>query len=73
MIITGDPSQTDLPEAGQSGLGDSLSLLTGIRGVAVARFTGDDVVRHRLVRDIVKAYDARDVARMKRAQKKDAS
>jgi phosphate starvation-inducible PhoH-like protein len=64
MAITGDPSQTDLPDARQSGLADALSLLTEIEGVAVTRFTGDDVVRHRLVGEIVRAYDARDTLRV---------
>jgi phosphate starvation-inducible PhoH-like protein len=63
MVITGDPSQTDLPDSTQSGLADALSLITGIESVAVTTFTGDDVVRHRLVRAIVAAYDARDRAR----------
>ena len=63
MIITGDPSQTDLPDIRQSGLGDAVGLLTGIEGVAVSRFTGKDVVRHRLVREIVHAYDKRDQSR----------
>ena len=62
-MLTGDPSQTDLPERGQSGLADALGLLSGIEGVAVARFTGKDVVRHRLVREIVHAYDTRDQQR----------
>lgn len=69
MIVTGDPSQTDLPDARQSGLRDALSLLTDIEGVAVTRFTGEDVVRHRLVKEIVGAYDARDQARMKSSEK----
>ena len=63
MIITGDPSQTDLPDPALSGLGDALSLLPKISGVDVVRFTGADVVRHRLVKEIVEAYDARDRAR----------
>ncbi|MEM9837545.1 MAG: PhoH family protein [Pseudomonadota bacterium] len=63
MVVTGDPSQTDLPDPRQSGLADALSLLTSIDGVAVTRFTGDDVVRHRLVGEIVRAYDARDAVR----------
>ncbi|WOI53350.1 PhoH family protein [Parvularcula sp. LCG005] len=63
MVITGDPSQTDLPNPSESGLADALGLLTNIEGVAVTRFTGDDVVRHRLVRDIVKAYDDRAARR----------
>ncbi|MEM0930568.1 MAG: PhoH family protein [Pseudomonadota bacterium] len=60
MAVTGDPSQTDLPDKAQSGLADALSLLKPIDGVSVTRFTGDDVVRHRLVGEIVRAYDARD-------------
>ncbi|NNU15668.1 PhoH family protein [Parvularcula sp. ZS-1/3] len=64
MCITGDPSQTDLPDPRQSGLADALSLLTKIDGVSVTRFTGDDVVRHRLVGEIVRAYDARDAVRV---------
>jgi phosphate starvation-inducible PhoH-like protein len=67
MTVTGDPSQTDLPDASASGLADALSLVTKIESVAVTRFTGDDVVRHRLVGEIVRAYDARDQERMKRA------
>ena len=68
MTVTGDPSQTDLPDARQSGLADALALLPGIDGVAVTRFTGDDVVRHRLVGEIVRAYDARERDRMERAR-----
>ncbi len=68
MVVTGDPSQTDLPNAADSGLADALQLLSGIKGVAVTRFTGEDVVRHRLVRDIVAAYDQRSQARMQKSQ-----
>ena len=60
MAITGDPSQTDLPDPRQSGLADALDVLESVHGVAVTRFTGDDVVRHRLVGDIVRAYDRRE-------------
>lgn len=59
MIITGDPSQTDLPDQRQSGLADALRLLRGIDEINVTQFTDKDVVRHRLVRAIVQAYDAR--------------
>ena len=68
MTVTGDPSQTDLPDPRASGLADALSLLPGIDGVAVTRFTGDDVVRHRLVGEIVRAYDGRERDRMERAR-----
>lgn len=64
MAITGDPTQTDLPDPRQSGLADALKLLTKIEGVAVTRFTSDDVVRHRLVGEIVKAYEARDSSKV---------
>jgi phosphate starvation-inducible protein PhoH and related proteins len=62
-VITGDPSQTDLPRGLRSGLADAIDLLSGIRGIGLCRFTDADVVRHPLVADIVRAYDARDRAR----------
>ncbi len=60
MTVTGDPSQTDLPGGQRSGLADALGVLAGVEGVAEARFTSADVVRHPLVAKIVAAYDARD-------------
>jgi len=60
MVVTGDPSQTDLPAGQRSGLADALEILTGLEDVAVARFYADDVVREDLVAAIVSAYDARD-------------
>lgn len=59
-IITGDPSQTDLPRGQHSGLRDALELVEGIRGIAVAKFTDVDVVRHPIVAALIRAYDARD-------------
>ena len=58
MAVTGDPSQVDLVNAGDSGLSHAVRLLEGVKGVAVARFEASDVVRHPLVERIVKAYDA---------------
>jgi phosphate starvation-inducible PhoH-like protein len=58
MVVTGDPSQIDLLNPNDSGLGHALSLLDGVEGVAVARFSAGDVVRHPLVERIVRAYDA---------------
>lgn len=58
MAVTGDPSQVDLPGGVESGLAHAVALLEGVEGVGVARFTGDDIVRHPLVARIVKAYDA---------------
>mgnify|MGYP002789135831 CR=1 FL=1 len=62
MVLTGDPSQSDLPRGETSGLADAVALLTGVEGVSIARFTAADVVRHPLVGRIIDAYDARDVA-----------
>ncbi len=62
MVLTGDPSQSDLPRGETSGLADAVKLLTGVEGVSIARFTAADVVRHPLVGRIIDAYDARDAA-----------
>jgi phosphate starvation-inducible protein PhoH and related proteins len=58
MIITGDPSQVDLPRGVTSGLVEALNVLKGVEGVSVVRFKDTDVVRHPLVGRIVQAYDA---------------
>ncbi len=57
MVVTGDPSQSDLP-AGTSGLNQALDILKGVEGAAIARFNEQDVVRHALVTRIVAAYNA---------------
>jgi phosphate starvation-inducible PhoH-like protein len=58
MAVTGDPTQVDLPNRGDSGLAHAVGILEGVKGVAVARFKAEDVVRHPLVERIVRAYDA---------------
>ena len=58
MVVTGDPSQVDLPHPGDSGLAHATRILDGVQGVAVARFEASDVVRHPMVERIVKAYEA---------------
>ena len=60
MVITGDPSQTDLPGGQRSGLADAVDTLKDVEGVRFIRLTSKDVVRHDLVTRIVEAYDARD-------------
>jgi len=60
MVVTGDPSQSDLPGGKPEGLDQALSILSGIEGAAVARFREKDVVRHALVTRIVAAYNAAD-------------
>ena len=62
MVVTGDLTQVDLPAGARSGLADALGVLDSVQGVVVARFTDKDVVRHRLVSAIVRAYDRRDAA-----------
>jgi len=63
MAVTGDPSQVDLVDRSDSGLAHAVSILDGVEGVAVARFTVADIVRHPLVGRIVDAYDADAVGR----------
>ena len=63
MIITGDPSQVDLPRGVKSGLVEALDVLKGVEGISVVRFKDTDVVRHPLVGRIVQAYDALYVPR----------
>ncbi|MDE7192836.1 MAG: PhoH family protein [Oscillospiraceae bacterium] len=57
MVITGDITQIDLPETKKSGLIEALKVLKNVEDIAQNRFSEKDVVRHRLVQDIVKAYD----------------
>ncbi|HEX3485288.1 MAG TPA: PhoH family protein [Micropepsaceae bacterium] len=59
MVVTGDPSQSDLPN-GPEGLTQAIDYLNGVEGVGMARFTAADVVRHPLVSRIVAAYDTHD-------------
>jgi len=58
MIVTGDPSQIDLPRGVKSGLVEALQLLNGVEGISIVRFKDTDVVRHPLVGRIVRAYDS---------------
>ena len=57
MIITGDPSQIDLPPGQKSGLVEAVNVLDGVEGIGRVRFRDVDVVRHDLVRRIVTAYE----------------
>ena len=57
LIITGDLTQIDLPRKQQSGLGKALRLLKNIKSITQIQLDTDDVVRHRLVKEIVHAYD----------------
>ncbi len=57
MIVTGDASQVDLPDNIESGLIDAMDRLRGIRGIALIELEREDIVRHRLVQNIVNAYE----------------
>jgi phosphate starvation-inducible protein PhoH and related proteins len=59
MVVTGDPTQVDLPAGTRSGLAEALETLRGVEGVATVQFSDEDVVRHGLVARIVRAYEAR--------------
>lgn len=61
IVVTGDATQNDLPNDTRSGLEDGIRRLSGIEGVEIVRLTGKDIVRHRLVREIVSAYEADDL------------
>jgi len=63
MIVTGDPSQVDLPPGQVSGLNEAMRLLDGVDGIGFSAFTAEDVIRHELVARIVAAYDKADAAR----------
>jgi len=60
MVITGDPTQVDLPNGQKSGLNEALAILDGVPGIGVTRFAEGDVVRHPLVARIVAAYGRAD-------------
>lgn len=66
VVVTGDVTQIDLPDKSRSGLVDALAVLKNIDGIAQVRFSEKDVVRHRLVQEIVKAYDRAAQARSRR-------
>lgn len=57
MVVTGDITQIDLPDGKRSGLKEAMRILKDIDGIAISKFTEKDVVRHRLVQDIIKAYE----------------
>jgi phosphate starvation-inducible PhoH-like protein len=63
MVITGDVTQIDLPDGKRSGLKDVMRILRNIDDIAQVRFSDKDVVRHRLVQDIIKAYEKNEESR----------
>ena len=57
MVITGDITQIDLPDSRKSGLIDAMHILKNVDDICITKFTEKDVVRHKLVQDIIKAYE----------------
>lgn len=75
IVVTGDLTQNDLAANVPSGLNDAIDRIGGIQGVATVRLTGADIVRHRLVREIVAAYEARggDSSELRRSSTTDSA
>ena len=65
MVITGDITQIDLPDSRKSGLVEAIKVLKGIDDISIHKFTEKDVVRHKLVQDIIKAYEKYNEGRMR--------
>lgn len=70
-IITGDLSQIDLPYHQKSGLQQAINLLKNLEGVSTIYLDAEDVVRHRLVKEIIKAYERADEAARKRFEEEE--
>ena len=58
MVVTGDPTQSDLEDRGRNGFIDAIARLRGFQGISVVEFSAKDIVRHPLVEQIVRAYEA---------------
>ena len=65
MVITGDITQIDLPDSRKSGLIDAMHILKNVDDISITHFTERDVVRHKLVQDIIKAYEKANDERKK--------
>ncbi|MCR5208249.1 MAG: PhoH family protein [Eubacterium sp.] len=65
MVVTGDITQIDLPDGKKSGLKTVMNILKNIEGIEIVRFNQKDVVRHRLVQDIINAYEKYDEEKRK--------
>lgn len=63
MVITGDITQIDLPDSRKSGLIDAMRVLKNVEDISITHFSEKDVVRHKLVQDIIKAYEKADEER----------
>ena len=71
FVITGDMSQIDLPRKSDSGLTHAFKILHKIRGIAFVEFDAGDIIRHRLVKEIVKAYEKEGEKEEKKKERQD--
>lgn len=69
VIITGDPTQIDLPPKIKSGLATAIRILQPVEGISTIRLNESDVVRHRLVKEIIKAYEKLSESKQREAEK----
>ncbi len=68
-VITGDLTQIDLPHHQKSGLRQAMEILQDVDGIAIVELSAEDVVRHRLVKEIIKAYDKLDAVERERKER----
>ena len=66
MVVTGDITQIDLPDGKRSGLVEITKILKNVEDIKTVRFSEKDVVRHKLVQDIIKAYEKYEEAKKRR-------
>ncbi len=69
VVVTGDITQIDLPDGKRSGLVEVTKILKNMEQIEIVRFTGKDVVRHKLVQDIIKAYEKYEEAKKRNERK----
>ena len=69
IVVTGDLTQTDLPDGKKSGLAEAVKILRDVEGISIHNFTDKDVVRHKLVQKIILAYDKYERERRERNKK----
>jgi len=66
VIITGDQTQVDLPSRQKSGLKEALEVLKDVKGIGIVNLSGKDVIRHKLVKSIIEAYEKNEVLKEKK-------
>ena len=70
MVVNGDITQIDLPDGKKSGLVEAVRILDGIAGIDIVRFSRKDIVRNKLVMDIVSAYEKTEASDKRKREKR---